>query len=86
MATHTKKGSRELQNVFGDPAFFSTIYGNVSSYIYYYTLSIIAVFAAGMTPVVSSVLDILFSLPARYSVTPPLATASLSYRPLQELQ
>ncbi len=58
----------------------------MSSYIYYYTLSIIAVFAAGMTPMVSSVLGILFSLPARYSVTPLLAPASLSYRPLQELQ
>ena len=83
---HTKKGSRELQKVFGDPAFFSKVYSNVSSYIYYYTLGITAAFAAGMKPVVSSAFGILFSLPAGYSVTPPIATASRSYRPLQESQ
>ena len=86
MATRTKKGSSELQKLFGDPAFFSTVYGNVSSYIYYYTLGVTTAFAASMTPAVLVAAGILFSLPARCSVTPPLATASLSYRPLQELQ
>lgn len=86
LTRHTKKGSRGLQKVFDILAFFSPVHGNLSSDIYYYASGVTAAFAASMTPMVLVAAGILFSLPAGYSVTPPLATASRSYRPLQEPQ
>jgi APA family basic amino acid/polyamine antiporter len=54
---------RGLERVLGTGALFSTAYGNVGSSIYY-ALGLVAVYAAGMTPVVFVIAGLIFAATA----------------------
>jgi APA family basic amino acid/polyamine antiporter len=54
---------RGLERVLGTGALFSTAYGNVGSSIYY-ALGLVAIYAAGMTPVVFVVAGLIFAATA----------------------
>ena len=60
MAEYAPKG-RGLERVLGTGALFSTAYGNVGSSIYY-ALGLVAIYAAGMTPVVFVIAGLILSL------------------------
>ena len=62
MAEYRPKG-RGLERVLGTGALFSTAYGNVGSSIYY-ALGLVAVYAAGMTPVVFVIAGLIFAATA----------------------
>ena len=51
---------RGLERVLGTGALFSTAYGNVGSSIYY-ALGLVAIYAAGMTPVVFVIAGLIFA-------------------------
>ena len=54
---------RGLERVLGTGALFSTAYGNVGSSIYY-ALGLVAIYAAGMTPVVFVIAGLIFAATA----------------------
>jgi basic amino acid/polyamine antiporter, APA family len=54
---------RGLERVLGTGALFSTAYGNVGSSIYY-ALGLVAIYAAGMTPVVFVIAGVIFAATA----------------------
>ena len=54
---------RGLERVLGTGALFSTAYGNVGSSIYY-ALGLVAIYAAGMTPVVFLIAGLIFAATA----------------------
>src|SRR5215211_7657444 len=54
---------RGLERVLGTGALFSTAYGNVGSSIYY-ALGLVAIYAAGMTPVVFLIAGVIFAATA----------------------
>ena len=54
---------RGLERVLGTGALFSTAYGNVGSSIYY-ALGLVAIYAAGMTPVVFMIAGLIFAATA----------------------
>ena len=62
MAEYRPKG-RGLERVLGTGALFSTAYGNVGSSIYY-ALGLVAIYAAGMTPVVFVIAGLIFAATA----------------------
>jgi basic amino acid/polyamine antiporter, APA family len=62
MAEYRPKG-RGLERVLGTGALFSTAYGNVGSSIYY-ALGLVAIYAAGMTPVVFLIAGLIFAATA----------------------
>ena len=62
MAEYAPKG-RGLERVLGTGALFATAYGNVGSSIYY-ALGLVAIFAAGMTPVVFVIAGLIFAATA----------------------
>jgi APA family basic amino acid/polyamine antiporter len=62
VAEYAPKG-RGLERVLGTGALFSTAYGNVGSSIYY-ALGLVAIYAAGMTPVVFVVAGLIFAATA----------------------
>jgi basic amino acid/polyamine antiporter, APA family len=62
MAEYAPKG-RGLERVLGTGALFSTAYGNVGSSIYY-ALGLVAIYAAGMTPVVFVIAGLIFAATA----------------------
>jgi basic amino acid/polyamine antiporter, APA family len=55
--------NRGLERVLGTGALFSTAYGNVGSSIYY-ALGLVAIYAAGMTPVVFVIAGLIFAATA----------------------
>jgi basic amino acid/polyamine antiporter, APA family len=62
MAEYRPK-NRGLERVLGTGALFSTAYGNVGSSIYY-ALGLVAIYAAGMTPVVFVIAGLIFAATA----------------------
>jgi basic amino acid/polyamine antiporter, APA family len=62
MAEYRPK-NRGLERVLGTGALFSTAYGNVGSSIYY-ALGLVAIYAAGMTPVVFLIAGLIFAATA----------------------
>src|ERR671922_1657441 len=62
MAEYAPKG-RGLERGLGTGALFSTAYGNVGSSIYY-ALGLVAIYAAGMTPVVFVIAGLIFAATA----------------------
>src|SRR3712207_3086661 len=62
MAEYRPK-NRGLERVLGTGALFSTAYGNVGRSIYY-ALGLVAIYAAGMTPVVFIIAGLIFGAPA----------------------
>jgi APA family basic amino acid/polyamine antiporter len=62
MAEYRPKG-QGLERVLGTGALFATAYGNVGSSIYY-ALGLVAVYAAGMTPVVFVIAGLIFAATA----------------------
>jgi basic amino acid/polyamine antiporter, APA family len=62
MAEYRPK-NRGLERVLGTGALFSTAYGNVGSSIYY-ALGLVAIYAAGMTPVVFVIAGVIFAATA----------------------
>src|SRR5829696_3030139 len=62
MADYRPK-NRGLERVLGTGALFSTAYGNVGSSIYY-ALGLVAIYAAGMTPVVFVIAGLIFAATA----------------------
>jgi len=62
MAEYRPK-NRGLERVLGTGALFSTAYGNVGSSIYY-ALGLVAIYAAGMTPVVFAIAGLIFAATA----------------------
>jgi APA family basic amino acid/polyamine antiporter len=62
MAEYRPK-NRGLERVLGTGALFSTAYGNVGSSIYY-ALGLVAIYAAGMTPVVFVIAGLIFACTA----------------------
>jgi basic amino acid/polyamine antiporter, APA family len=62
MAEYRPKG-QGLERVLGTGALFATAYGNVGSSIYY-ALGLVAVYAAGMTPVVFMIAGVIFAATA----------------------
>jgi basic amino acid/polyamine antiporter, APA family len=55
--------NRGLERVLGTGALFSTAYGNVGSSIYY-ALGLVAIYAAGMTPIVFVIAGLIFACTA----------------------
>ena len=55
--------NRGLERVLGTGALFATAYGNVGSSIYY-ALGLVAIYAAGMTPVVFVIAGLIFAATA----------------------
>ena len=62
MAEYRPK-NRGLERVLGTGALFSTAYGNVGSSIYY-ALGLVAIYAAGMSPVVFVIAGLIFAATA----------------------
>jgi basic amino acid/polyamine antiporter, APA family len=62
MAEYRPKG-QGLERVLGTGALFATAYGNVGSSIYY-ALGLVAIYAAGMTPVVFVIAGLIFAATA----------------------
>jgi APA family basic amino acid/polyamine antiporter len=62
VAEYRPKG-RGLERVLGTGSLFSTAYGNVGSSIYY-ALGLVAIYAAGMTPVVFVIAGLIFTATA----------------------
>jgi APA family basic amino acid/polyamine antiporter len=62
MAEYAPKG-RGLERVLGTGSLFATAYGNVGSSIYY-ALGLVAIYAAGMTPVVFVIAGLIFAATA----------------------
>src|SRR5215211_7500999 len=62
MAEYRPKG-RGLERVLGTGALFSTAYGNVGSSIYY-ALGLVAIYAAGATPLVFVIAGVIFAATA----------------------
>ena len=63
MAEYPRPKGPGLERVLGTGALFSTAYGNVGSSIYY-ALGLVAIFAAGMTPVVFVIAGLIFAATA----------------------
>ena len=66
MAEYRPK-NRGLERVLGTGALFSTAYGNVGSSIYY-ALGLVAIYAAGMTPVVFVIAGLIFAATAACAI------------------
>src|SRR3954447_10325018 len=62
MAEYRPK-NRGLERVLGTGSLFATAYGNVGSSIYY-ALGLVAIYAAGMTPVVFVIAGLIFAATA----------------------
>jgi basic amino acid/polyamine antiporter, APA family len=62
MAEYAPKG-RGLERVLGTGSLFATAYGNVGSSIYY-ALGLVAIYAAGMTPIVFVIAGLIFAATA----------------------
>src|SRR3954453_7314972 len=62
MAEYRPKG-QGLERVLGTGALFSTAYGNVGSSIYY-ALGLVAIYAAGLTPIVFVISGLIFAATA----------------------
>jgi len=58
-----RRQSTGLERVLGAPALFATAYGNVGSSIYY-ALGLVAIYAAGATPLVFVIAGVIFAATA----------------------